>query len=125
MSYEIDLSGHRALVTGAGQGVGEEIARTLAVAGAEVLVNDLVDERARRVVDGIVASGGRARPAVFDVNRCSSPLSSSTVQRFQIFGSSCSARTKTRRPPSGDQLGTAAYPGPLTRLTFVPSTLAM
>ena len=37
MSYEIDLTGHRALVTGGGQGVGEEIARTLAQAGAEVL----------------------------------------------------------------------------------------
>ena len=34
MTYEIDLAGHRALVTGAGQGVGEEIARTLAQAGA-------------------------------------------------------------------------------------------
>jgi 3-oxoacyl-[acyl-carrier protein] reductase len=67
MSYEIDLADHRALVTGAGQGVGEEIARTLAQAGAEVLVNDLVLERAQRVVDAIVDTGGQARPAVFDV----------------------------------------------------------
>jgi NAD(P)-dependent dehydrogenase (short-subunit alcohol dehydrogenase family) len=67
MTYEIDLTGHRALVTGAGQGVGEEIARTLAQAGAEVLVNDLVLERAQRVVDGIAADGGEARAAVFDV----------------------------------------------------------
>jgi NAD(P)-dependent dehydrogenase (short-subunit alcohol dehydrogenase family) len=67
MTYEIDLTGHRALVTGGGQGVGEEIARTLAQAGAEVLVNDLVDERAQRVVDAIVADGGQARSAVFDV----------------------------------------------------------
>jgi NAD(P)-dependent dehydrogenase (short-subunit alcohol dehydrogenase family) len=67
MTYEIDLTGHLALVTGAGQGVGEEIARTLARAGAEVLVNDLVLERAQRVVDGITADGGQARAAVFDV----------------------------------------------------------
>ncbi|HLM16895.1 MAG TPA: SDR family NAD(P)-dependent oxidoreductase, partial [Acidimicrobiia bacterium] len=67
MTYEIDLAGRRALVTGAGQGVGEEIARTLAQAGAEVLVNDLVHERAQGVVEGIVADGGQARPAVFDV----------------------------------------------------------
>jgi len=67
MAYEIDLTGHRALVTGAGQGVGEEIARTLAQAGAEVLVNDLVLERAQGVVDAIVSAGGVAHAAVFDV----------------------------------------------------------
>jgi 3-oxoacyl-[acyl-carrier protein] reductase len=67
MTYEIDLSGHRALVTGGGQGVGEEIARTLARAGAEVLVNDLVLDRAERVVGAIESEGGTARPAVFDV----------------------------------------------------------
>ena len=67
MTFEIDLSGHRALVTGAGQGVGEGIAATLAAAGAEVLVNDLVLERAERVVSVIEDAGGVARPAVFDV----------------------------------------------------------
>lgn len=35
----IDLSGHRALVTGAGHGIGAEIAETLAVAGADVVVH--------------------------------------------------------------------------------------
>ena len=67
MTFEIDLSGHRALVTGAGQGVGEGIATTLAGAGAEVLVNDLVLERAEGVVSAIEDAGGVARPAVFDV----------------------------------------------------------
>jgi NAD(P)-dependent dehydrogenase (short-subunit alcohol dehydrogenase family) len=67
MTYGIDLSGHRALVTGAGQGVGREIATTLAEADAEVLVNDLVLERAESVVGEIEESGGTARPAVFDV----------------------------------------------------------
>jgi NAD(P)-dependent dehydrogenase (short-subunit alcohol dehydrogenase family) len=67
MTFEIDLSGHRALVTGAGQGVGEGIATTLGGAGAEVLVNDLVLERAERVVSAIEDAGGVARPAVFDV----------------------------------------------------------
>src|SRR2546430_11408696 len=67
MTYGIDLSGHRALVTGAGQGVGREIATTLATAGAEVLVNDLVLERADAVVAEITDAGGTARPSVFDV----------------------------------------------------------
>lgn len=67
MTITIDLSGRRALVTGAGQGVGRGIARTLATSGAEVFVNDLVEERAASVVAEIEADGGSARTAVFDV----------------------------------------------------------
>jgi 3-oxoacyl-[acyl-carrier protein] reductase len=62
-----DLDGKRALVTGAGQGVGEAIARQLAARGAEVLVNDYFAERAEAVADAIVADGGRAQPLPFDV----------------------------------------------------------
>ncbi len=67
MTITIDLAGRRALVTGAGQGVGRGIALTLGTAGAEVLVNDLVEDRAASVVAEIEAAGGRARTAVFDV----------------------------------------------------------
>jgi 3-oxoacyl-[acyl-carrier protein] reductase len=67
MTIDFELEGKRALVTGAGQGVGEEIARTLAGAGAEVVVNDYFEERAAAVASAIVADGGRARPAAFDV----------------------------------------------------------
>jgi 3-oxoacyl-[acyl-carrier protein] reductase len=62
-----DLAGRRALVTGAGQNLGEGIARTLGRIGAEVVVNDLVAHRAQDVADGIVADGGRASVALFDV----------------------------------------------------------
>jgi 3-oxoacyl-[acyl-carrier protein] reductase len=67
MGVSIDLSGRRALVTGAGQHVGREIARSLGQAGAEVAVNDIVAERAQAVAEEIRAAGGRAFPAVFDV----------------------------------------------------------
>jgi 3-oxoacyl-[acyl-carrier protein] reductase len=67
VSVAIDLSGRRALVTGAGQGVGRGIARTLATAGAEVLVNDLLPERAESVVTEIENASGRATAAPFDV----------------------------------------------------------
>ena len=67
MSIDFGLSGKRALITGSGQGVGEGIARLLAEAGAEVLVNDLFVDRAAAVAESIVAGGGSASPAAFDV----------------------------------------------------------
>jgi 3-oxoacyl-[acyl-carrier protein] reductase len=67
VSFEIELKGRRALVTGAGQHVGRAIAHALARSGAEVAVNDIVAERAAAVVAEIAAMGGRARPALFDV----------------------------------------------------------
>ena len=62
-----DLSGRVALVTGAGQNVGEGIARALARHGAAVAVNDFHEERARRVAERIGAEGGKAAAVAFDV----------------------------------------------------------
>src|SRR4051794_18193401 len=64
MTVEIDLSGKAALVTGAGAGIGREIARWLARAGAAVAVNDIRDTHAAAVVAEIEAEGGRAVPLV-------------------------------------------------------------
>ncbi|WP_409329888.1 SDR family NAD(P)-dependent oxidoreductase [Trujillonella humicola] len=62
-----ELDGRRAVVTGAGQNVGAEIARVLAARGATVGVNDLFADRAERVVGEIRAAGGEAEPVVADV----------------------------------------------------------
>jgi 2-hydroxycyclohexanecarboxyl-CoA dehydrogenase len=64
---DLNLKGKTALVTGGGQGVGRRIALTLAAEGARVAVNDLLGERARKVVSEITAAGGQAVAAAFDV----------------------------------------------------------
>ena len=58
MTLALDLSGRRALITGAGQHIGRAIARALAQAGAECFVNDIVSERAGAVADEIRSAGG-------------------------------------------------------------------
>ena len=62
-----DLASRTALVTGAGQNVGAGIAKLLSAQGVKVAVNDIDESRARAVVDEIVASGGEAVAAPFDV----------------------------------------------------------
>jgi 3-oxoacyl-[acyl-carrier protein] reductase len=54
------LAGKVALVTGAGQGLGEAIAQRFAREGAAVMVNDLHEETAARTAATITGAGGRA-----------------------------------------------------------------
>jgi 3-oxoacyl-[acyl-carrier protein] reductase len=66
MALTIDLSGKAALVTGSGAGIGAEIARWLARAGAAVAVADIRAGLARQVSDSIGVEGGRAVTLVAD-----------------------------------------------------------
>src|SRR5450631_2550423 len=63
------LKNRVAIVTGAGSGFGEAIARRYAEEGAQVVVNDIALLGARRVADDIVAKGGRASVHVGDVSK--------------------------------------------------------
>lgn len=69
LSSLLDLSNKVALVTGAGQGIGEAIALRLAEAGARVLLTDLKLENAERAVAKITAAGGVATAIRADVSR--------------------------------------------------------
>lgn len=62
-----DLSGRRALVTGAGSGIGQAIAELFAQQGAHVVIVDRDEAAAQRVRETIVAAGGDASVELLDV----------------------------------------------------------
>ena len=61
-----EVAGRVALVTGSGGGIGEAIARALALKGATVVVNDLEEGRASRASDSIAAADGKSSYFVAD-----------------------------------------------------------
>ncbi len=63
-----DLAGRNAFVTGAGSGIGQGIARNLALAGVNVAVADIRKDAAEATAAAIVAAGGRAVPLALDVS---------------------------------------------------------
>ena len=61
------LTGRRALITGSSRGLGWEMAKALAAAGAHVVLNGRHEETLRNGAAEIEANGGSASISVFDV----------------------------------------------------------
>jgi 2-deoxy-D-gluconate 3-dehydrogenase len=80
-----DLSGRVALVTGGAGLLGAEFCRTLAEAGAAVLVADIHAEAAERVATGITKKGYQAQAFEVDVTELSS-VQKMVQAALQTFG---------------------------------------
>jgi NAD(P)-dependent dehydrogenase (short-subunit alcohol dehydrogenase family) len=67
MAYELDLSGRVALVTGASSGLGAQFAKTLAQAGAAVVLASRRTDKLKALRAEIEAEGGSAHVVALDV----------------------------------------------------------
>src|SRR5258708_12735974 len=78
------FKGKIAIVTGAGQGIGEAYAKALAREGAAVVVADINGEKGRAVAAEITSGGGRATFVETDVSSPESAdeLAARTVTEF-------------------------------------------
>ncbi len=80
------LNNKTALVTGAGRGIGREIAKQLATAGAAVMVNDIDEAPSNETAELITRDGHRAASIAADLTDPDAPQQ--LVDRtLQVFGS--------------------------------------
>lgn len=57
---QIDLAGKTALITGSTEGIGYAIARQLARAGADVVINGRSEEKTAKAAERLKGEGARA-----------------------------------------------------------------
>ena len=80
-----DLSGQLALITGAGRGIGEACARSLASAGAEVVLTARSANQLDNVQDDITSSGGKASIHIADLLKIESIKELKSLGPFNIL----------------------------------------
>ncbi|MCG8358650.1 MAG: glucose 1-dehydrogenase [Kiloniellales bacterium] len=79
------LEDHRSIVTGAGRGIGAEMAKALAAEGARVLIADIDETIARETADAIASAGGTAKPCTVDV-RDRASVAAMVASAVEAFG---------------------------------------
>lgn len=96
----LDLAGAAAVITGAGGGIGEGIARAFAQRGARILVSDIEQDAVERVAEAIRAGGGEAWAKQADVTSLESMerLRDSAYERFGSVQVLCNNAGVTLRP---------------------------
>ncbi len=80
------LAGKSAIVTGAAQGLGEALARRLAVEGCDVLIADINEDKARDAADAIERDTGRRAGAVQANVTNASDVAAMVDQAVSAFG---------------------------------------
>ena len=84
MSSGAEFARQVAVITGAGEGIGYEIARQLALNGASILLNDVDESKAQRAAANIEKQGGRCLGVGGDVGAATtvSGLVDQAVEKF-------------------------------------------